>query len=219
MAARGTGSGDVGFALVEALASLVIVAMIAAMLVEGVGTGRRVWERLDRREGAGEAIEAAQTTLRDRIEETYPATLFKRNPPYVDFEGDSAGLVFLANPPQSQRPAPLRRYYVTLDTAGELLLSSVSDVAPVDTQTAVNQVLLKGVRQVDVAYFGASLFDPPRHWRPSWRQEPLLPEAIRMRVTFEPGDPRRWPDLIIHPQVTVDTACAEDLVRHGCKGR
>ncbi len=91
--------GDGGFALVEALASLVIVGMISLMLIEGVGTGRRVWERIDTRQASAEAIEGAQSALRDRIEQAYLATLFYQNPPAVDFDGKADMVTFLANPP------------------------------------------------------------------------------------------------------------------------
>jgi len=46
-------SSDSGIALVEALASLVIVGMIALMLAAGASTGRRVWERLGHPRGRG----------------------------------------------------------------------------------------------------------------------------------------------------------------------
>ncbi len=207
-----------GFALVEALASLVIVGMISMMLIEGVGTGRRVWERIDAREASGEAIDGAQSVLRDRIEQIYAATLFNKNPPYVDFSGKADRLVFIATPPQSARPAPLRRYSLVLDTAGELVLSSVSDVAP-DISPVARDVLLTGVRQVDVAYYGPSAPDFTPQWRRSWDDETALPQAIRVRLTFEPGDQRRWPDLIVHPKASVDVACMLNTVTHLCKGR
>jgi general secretion pathway protein J len=214
-----TQGADAGFSLVEALASLVVVGMIALMLVEGVTTGRRVWERIDTREAHGEALEAAQTTLRDRIEQTYPATLYNKTPPYIDFKGTAEQLSFLANPPVSERPASIRRYTLTLDTATNLLLSSISDVPPPDQAPVTRQVLLSGVRQLDVAYFGAAQPDFTPRWRPAWTDESALPEAVRVRLTFEPGDQRQWPDLIVRPRATIDAACMLNPITHRCKGR
>ena len=130
MSARAPQKPAAGFALVEAIASLVIMGMVGLMIVQGLGAGRRVWERIDTREAAGETLDSAQTMLRDRVEQIYPATLFERSPPFVDFDGQSQRLAFLANPPQSERPAPLRRYTLGLNTKGQLVLASVSDVAP-----------------------------------------------------------------------------------------
>jgi general secretion pathway protein J len=210
---------DAGFSLIEALASLIVVAMIGLMLVEGVSTGRRVWERIDTREAHGEALEAAQTILRDRIEQIYPATLYDKSPPYIDFRGTAEQMTFLANPPVSERPAAIRRYTLALDTATNVVLSSISDVSPPDQAPVTRQILLLGVRQLDVAYFGAAQPDFARRWRPVWTNESSLPEAVRLRLTFEPGDERQWPDLIIRPRVTIDAACMLNPVTHHCKGR
>ena len=210
---------DQGFALVEALASLVIVGMIALMLSAGATTGRRVWEGIDRRESAGEELENAQAALRDRVEQIYPATLYQGNPPTVDFQGTPGGLSFLASPFQAERPAPLRRYTLVLDATGDLNLESVSDVGPPETAPVYKQTLLKGVREIDVAYFGRALPDMQRRWRPSWRNQAGLPEAVRMRLVFEPGDPRQWPDLVIRTRTTIDAACLLNTATHHCKGR
>jgi general secretion pathway protein J len=210
---------DAGFSLVEALASLVVVAMITLMLVEGVTTGRRVWDRMDTREAHGEFLDAAQTILRDRVEQIYPATLYDKAPPYIDFRGTAEQIVFLANPPVSERPAAIRRYTLALDTATNLVLSSISDIPPPNQAPVTRQILLSGVRQMDVAYFGAAQPDFVRRWRPTWFDETALPEVVRVRLTFEPGDERRWPDLLIRPRVTIDTACMLNPITHRCKGR
>jgi general secretion pathway protein J len=208
---------DEGFSLVEALASLVVVGMIGLMLVEGVTTGRRVWERIDTREAHGEVLDAAQTTLRDRIEQIYPATLYDKSPPYIDFQGTAEQMTFLANPPVSERPAAIRRYTLALDTATNLVLSSRSDVS--NEAPVTGQILLSGVRQLDMAYFGAGQPDFIRRWRSAWTDESSLPEVVRVRLTFEPGDERQWPDVIIRPRVTIDTACMLNPITHHCKGR
>ena len=209
---------DAGVALVEALASLVIVGMIALMLATGAATGRRVWERLDTREAAGEAIDSAQTTLRDRLEQAFPATLYDRAPPRPDFDGGPAAIVFLSSPPQAARPAPLRRYTLGLEGGGALTLSSISDAAPADRTSPQREVLIQGVRRLDVAYFGPQPPDEGRRWGDSWRFRPGLPEAVRVRVAFAPGDRRRWPDLIVRPQASVDSACLLNPATHRCKG-
>jgi len=206
-----------GFALVEALASLVIVGMIGLLLVSGLTTGRQVWRRVDAREAAGEALDAAQAALRDRLEQAYPMTLLDTNPPDVDFRGSSESLEFLANAPEAARPGPLRRYRLSLDAAGELVLASASDIAP--GMPADTQMLVAGVRQLEIGYFGAARPDEQRRWRGAWRFEPALPELVRVRVTFEPDDPRRWPDLIIRPRTTIDTLCRLNQASHRCKAR
>jgi general secretion pathway protein J len=210
---------DAGVALVEALASLVIVGMIALMLAAGAATGRRVWEGLDTREAAGETIDSAQATQRDRLEQTFPATLYDQTPPYPDFAGSASDVVFLSTPPEAARPAPVRRYTIAVDTSGALLLSSIADVGPAEKAVVSRDVLLRGVRALDVAYFGPQPPDGGRRWGSVWRAQPFLPEAVRLRVAFGPNDRRRWPDLIVRPRATIDVACLLNPVTHRCKGR
>ena len=219
MLARSRPSRNEGFALVEALASLVIVGMIGLMIVEGIGTGRRVWERIDTREARGELIDSVQTLLRDRIEQAFSSTLYDRSPPDIDFTGDTGRMEFLSNPPQSERPGPLRRYALTLNAKGQLELASVSDAAPANSPK-VRQVLLDRVQAVEFSYFGRpSGGDGGRFWQTEWVQQTQLPEVVRLRVKFEPGDERQWPDLIIRPQVTIDRGCSLNVITHRCKGR
>jgi general secretion pathway protein J len=211
-------NASAGYAVIEALASLVIIAMIGLMLFQGIGTGTRVWERVDARQAGRESVDAAQSALRDRLEEIYPATLYEQIPPTVDFSGEAHHVVFISSPPLADRPAPVRRYGLLLDSAGQLILTSVSDVAP-RTDTVINQVVLSGVRGLDVAYFGALQPDLTPGWRAAWESRGELPDAIRVRVLFQPGDRRIWPDLIVHPRATIDTGCSLEPTSHGCKGR
>ncbi len=212
-------SSSRGFALVEALASLVVVGMIGLMLMAGVTTGRRVWERIDTREARGETLDAAQISLRGRFEQAFPQTLYDEDPPYIEFQGTDRIVTFLANPPEAGRPAPLRHYTLSLDTAGELALASISDPDPPEHAIVTREVLLRGVRQIDMAYFGSAQPDNTRRWRPVWHDNAVLPELIRVRLAFEPGDPRLWPDLIVRPRATIDSACLLNTITHRCKGR
>ena len=207
-----------GFALVEALASLVIVAMIAFMLIAGLTTGRRVWDRIDTREARGDELESAQATLRDRIEQAFPLTMPQTNPPNVAFRGGAQTLDFLANPPEAARPAPLQRYRLSLDIGGNVVLSSVGDVAP-KPGGADRQVLARGVRRLDISYFGVVAPNAPARWSPTWANQTVLPDIVRVRIAFDPNDPRWWPDLLVHPRATVDSLCLLNLSTHHCKGR
>lgn len=219
MAGRSRAERTAGFALIEALASLVIVGMLGVMLVQGVATGRQVWARLDTRAAALEAVEGAQTVLRGRFEQLYPATLFGGGEEQIDFQGGPESVTFLAPPAQAVRPAPLRRYRLDLTPGGDLVLSSRPDVATPRDLGIARQVLLTGVRQLDLAYFGGEGPDPTPRWRPDWLAQPVPPQLIRVRIAFEPGDPRPWPDLIVHPLTTIDAGCILSAATSHCRGR
>jgi general secretion pathway protein J len=212
-------SQDRGFALIEALGSLVIVGMISLLLLQGVGTGRRVWERIDTTAASAEAVEGAQTLLRGRIEQMYPATLYGGDEAEVDIAGGPDTLEFLAPATEAGRPSPLRRYRLELDVGGNLSLSSISDVVWARDPAITKQILLSGVQQIDIAYFGTEGQDHTRQWRTTWSQNIAAPDLVRVRVAFRRGDKRRWPDLIVHPLTTIDSACILSAATSRCRGR
>lgn len=212
--------GSPGFALIETLASLVVIGMISLMIVEGVGMGQRVWDRLDQHEAGGEAVDAAQALLRDRLEQIYPEPDLQGSiPPNLDFAGLAQSVAFVANPPLAERPSGLRRYTLSVNGKSQLVLTSVSAVGR-ESVPPVTQILLDHVRSVDLAYFLAGGGPTSTgSWGREWGEQPQLPVAIRVQLTFEPQDPRHWPDLIVRPWATIDAACQYDPVYHVCRGR
>ena len=50
---------------------------------------------------------------------------------------------------------------------------------------------------------------------------PAVLTVLRRLVisAFEPGDPRPWPDLIVHPLTNIDAACILSAATSHCRGR
>lgn len=214
------GRRDGGFALIEVIASLVILMMISVLLISGVRTGQRVWERLDRRTVAGEAVAGAQDLLRERIERAYASTRFDASAPYTEFDGDPDRLRFIAPPPPAGQPQPLRRYSLSLAANGDLVLSSWSDLAAdPDRPQIASTVVLRGVQAVEIGYFGPMTPDFTPRWRGRWHGQPAPPRLLRIRVLFRQGDSRFWPELLIHPAADVDAKCVLDTASGRCRGR
>lgn len=210
--------GERGYALIEMLVSLALIGMMSAMMVEGIGTGRRVWEHIDATNTVGDQIAGAQILLRQRLERLVPATRFDKIPSYADFDGKADSMVFLAPPRDVQQPSASMRYQLSLAPNGDLVLASLSDVAAQQTQPQ-QLVLLHNAQGLDIAYYGSAPPDNSPNWRFAWEQRPTPPQLIRIRVHFSPQDPRVWPELLIKPFATVDTMCVL-IVRTGkCRGR
>jgi general secretion pathway protein J len=210
--------GAAGYTIVEVLASLVIVGMISVMMISGVTTGARVWERMDANDAAGESIAGAQLMLRERIERLFPATLNDVMPPYADFDGTSDQISFLSEPKDSERPSALDRYRLSLSTDGDLVLTAVNDTSDNQKIPDETYVLLHGVQEFDVAYFGPGP-NGQIDWQPEWRRQQSPPDLVRIRVQFEQGDKRVWPDLLINPMVSIDSLCILNAATGHCRGR
>lgn len=214
---------DAGFTLIELLVSLALTALAAGLLIAALTTGRTLATRAATATDATETVVAAQMLLRTRIETMRPEVRFDASAPYADVRGDAFRLSFSAPAPDAMRPAPEQRYRLLL-LRGALMLYHVdplrrginADSPSVKGWTAA--ILLHGVRDFDIAYFGVGPPDNMRRWRPFWQDRPNLPELVRVRVRFAPGDPRRWPDLIVRPLASVNAACRLDAVTGGCRG-
>lgn len=216
---RSAPTADDGFTLVELLASLAVLALLSLMLAQALGGRGLIRTGADRNASVGETIEAAQFLLADRLQRSWPVTIFYIRPPGPDFQGLSTSATFLAPPRRADGIGALRRYRLSLDAAGDLVLDSVSDLA-IDPDTfSARQVLLHGVQGLDLAYFGPSPRDPTPAWRPDWNEREAMPTLVRVRLTFPEGDHRRWPDLIVRPAATIDAGCRFDVTTGGCLNR
>jgi len=210
---------DAGYSLVEMLAALVVLGSIFLLIVSGIGTTHRVWERSDARLGSVETVVEAQNVLRTRLEHAYPQSRFDASAPYVDFRGEADRLDFLSPASGNGGRQALRRYDVALTSAGELVLESVSDVAAQSAKSSDRAVLLRAVEGLSLLYYGSPASGGVNEWQPRWVSRSRLPGLILIRLQFPPGDSRIWPELIVHPSATVDTQCVLDTRTGKCRGR
>lgn len=208
-----------GYTLVEMLIALIIVGLAAVMMLQGITTGRRVWEHADAANAAGETVSGAQMLLREKIERAYPATRYDKIPTYADFFGAENTVMFLGPPRDLNAPSALVRYTLGLASNGDLVLSALSDVAVDPKAPGDPLVLLHNVQQLDIGYYGVLPPDKAPAWHDQWQGRSVLPLLMRVRVQFPPDDPRSWPELLIKPFAMVDTMCVLTVMTGKCRGR
>ncbi len=207
-----------GYTLIELLVALGVMGLLGVMLLAGVSGPSAVWKRMDQAATRDEAVEAAQGVLRERLQHAWPATRYDLHPPSPDFDGDTDRVTFLAPPPERQGGGALRRYSLLLDANGDLVLESLSDVALDRFRPDQREVVLRGVRSLDLGYFGAAEPDLTPRWRSRWRQRPQMPSLVRIRLEFAQSQ-TRWPDLVVHPFADIDADCVPVVPTGRCRGR
>jgi general secretion pathway protein J len=211
-------ASQAGFTLVETLASLTLLALLSLMLIAGAATGRAWSARLGR--GAeGESVEAAQQALRSRLEGVFPAIAALSNLPIIDFQGQDDRVDFDAPAPASAGPDAFWRYRLELEPNGDLALLARNDLALDETRYAQRQILLRGVAGLQLAYFGPYGTAGVVGWAGRWQNQSAVPRLVRVRLSFPPGDRRRWPDLVIRPAAELDPACVIEPSTGRCRGR
>lgn len=214
---------EAGFTLAEMLVVLGILALIAGLMASGLGGAWLALRESAARQG-DDSVAAAQRILRARIERLAPVIRADAAAGTVDIEGDGRIFAFTAPPPARLAPDALQSYRLLLSPAGELMLYRASllddriDLRDRGLRGWEPSRLLKGIAGIDLAYFGPSTAGGASRWQSHWHDRPQAPALVRVRLTFVPGDRRVWPDLVIRPRATVNTACRIDRGTGRCEG-
>ena len=215
--------GANGFTLIELLVSLALLAVTATLLLAAVTTGRGIQGRAERTATGGESVAAAQMILRDRLEAMIPEALYGGGPPRADVRGDGTVFSFTTPASPAHRPAVPLRNRILLTRAGELSLFTVNPLSSRVNSDGPSTIgwarapLLGNVATMEISYFGRHPPDNTRRWRSFWVDRPNLPELVRIRLRFAAGDARVWPDLIVQPRATVNTACQIEVATGRCR--
>ena len=202
---------DAGFTLIEMLVSLSLLALAAVLVGQSLTAQRSFLTRGERRLSADESVGAAQDLIRARVERLSAQTRVEGPAAFVDIAGAEDQLSFSSLVRRSQGEG-VQPQHLFATPNGQLRLESAA------VSTDASGPLLTGVKRLEIAYYGAVAGDGTRVWRPAWLRQPQPPELLRVRVLFE-DSARRWPDLIVRPTVTVDSACLFDAAVGECRTR
>ncbi len=185
---------------------LVVFGFLFVGRTQGARTGVVLWDAQARRIDETEQLDSTARMTRSLLTgiPISPVTAADIAPQAIAIPGEADRLAFVGDLPTGL--GATRRADITLEErAGRLILgwtphrheqSRAPHVAPTETD------LIRGVRRLELAYFsGASSGQMPR-WHAQWAG-PRLPLLIRVRWRFAKGDRRRWPDIIVGPQLSV----------------
>lgn len=184
MGARRRIHGMRGFTTIELLATLAILALLTAGVLAGLGIGRQSWRASRERQSRGE-LEAGMRAIRDvlaraaPIVQTRPASaalaLFDATPDAVDFVA--------LNEPGAQWGGFLR---VRIEsTAGKLTMTSGvyrPAAALADASATRTALILDGVTEFRLRYFGQAGENANGRWFDEWRGVERSPELVAIRI-------------------------------------
>ena len=224
-----TGSGhprdaEAGFTLVELLVALALFAVLCSLLFGNVRFGMKAWRYGTVHAEQGAHTMVVQSFLRRILEEAYP--MFVANDPthpHVDFDGGEKSMGFLSSAPIAAGAAGRYRFVLSADqhdARTDLVMTSRPELAdPRDPSLVTRTALVTDVEHVEFSYFGVSPPDSTPQWHRAWAQQSAMPQLVRLRARFHPGDARQWPDLLVTPRITADVGCVYDTLSKRCRGR
>lgn len=201
-----------GFTLIEVLISLAIFALISVLIFGGFRFGVRTWDTGTDRLDAMSQVGTVQDLLRRELAAAALPRRERRNQLEREpamFLGANTSIRFVGTLPIHEQTGG---YYIldvgTYPSGDQQALVLTwwpfdSDRASIAEEgQAETTVLLDQVRSVEFAFFGGYDRDRPPGWLSEWIDPRSLPQLVRMRVGFPPGDERRWPDLIVAPRLS-----------------
>jgi general secretion pathway protein J len=218
-----------GFTLIEMMVALALVSLMSIAMLQAYRFSQRALAQTTRVDAAARDVAGAQRLLRRLIEQAYPFETPQTEGSAVAPRGLSGDATRLA----LSAPAPavggigLYRYAFALgesDAADRFEVSWTLDrngaggAAP--ASKARSEALIEGVQSISIAYLelvelGNGQIEP--NWRDEWIDKRAMPALVRIRVTFAPGDPRHWPELVVAPRVSADANCVFDVVSQMCR--
>lgn len=201
--------GERGFTLVEILISIVILALMVGLLLNGLRlvTHHLGFEtaELDR----SSQVALVQNFLRAQLADAQPVLGIAGSEAVVDFTGGTHHLSFVSPALPSVSFGGFQRLSIDFDAdtsaAGGTLKADSQPYRVLPDNPANNEsetqadmtsrVLLDHVRTVAFSYFGSNSTTELPAWHETWREKRDLPALVRLSVVFSDG--HTMPDLIV----------------------
>ena len=187
-----------GLTLIELLLSLAILAILTGFLAGGLSMARQAFGA-DRASEIGSETSAAIQTVAALVGSALPARFDGAGPKdALGFDGRGEAIAFVGlSEGRSLRGGPHK--IVLRRSGGDL----VADFVPLTgarakenpEPAATRVVVLSGVRDIRIGYFGAVDAKAKPAWRADWIRAERLPDLVSIRIEFE--DTRRNEPAIV----------------------
>lgn len=184
---------DAGFTLIEVLVSLVLLALLLALLAGGLRYARSTWEATARLDEVA-AADMAETFLRARLAEAMPLYEQRRaGTVRALFSGASDSMSFVAPAPNGPAGAGLYRYTLEAARTGATQRTLVVNLAPhlpLLNDSALERPperyeLMRNVRSVTFRYFGRGDLRSEPAWHTAWPRTDALPNLVEVVIARE----------------------------------
>ena len=194
-----------GFTLLEIIIALLVLGFLVVGLTQGVRAGLKMWDAQRRRLADTSELDAAGRVLRNLltgIPQIAPEGFAKGAEGRGGVRGGADRFTFVGDMPTGLGTVRRADIRIEIDRHRLVLLwaphrhEQLAGPPPRPTETE----LVGKVERLELAYWGQPSPGQPAQWLADWRG-PGNPPLIRIRLAFEKGDPRHWPDLIAAPRL------------------
>lgn len=199
---------EAGFALVELLVSLSLVAMILALLPGSVRMGQRAWQASSAQsQSAG--IASTMSVIEQRLASALP--VFERDADglsHIAFTGGPDRVRFVATMAGGPFGGGLYRLDLgvrTMSAAGGrslgLALSPFQRPGAAAQPRSVDHMVINTIDDASFRYFGVETASGQRAWQSTWTGRSQLPSLIE--IALRPGGPATGEQRIVRVELKV----------------
>jgi general secretion pathway protein J len=201
---------NAGFTLLELLVAITLLGLLFVMLAGGLRLGVAAWEKGGDAAARTSALQTAQRFLRSEIEQMRPlARPILGRDRLLTVSGTPSELAFVGPPPSMAVAPGLYLFRVALEgRAGDRSLVATwqmlqPDMSDYDAPKGAPQriVLAAGLDDGAISYFGWPARDADPVWQDRWIDRTDLPMLVRIELRHHRDDPRKWPALVVAPQI------------------
>lgn len=198
-----------GFTLLELLIGMTLVGFILSLLFAGLNLGTRSWEAGEQRMVTSSRQAVVVDFIRRAIEQTYPLRWRVGEEDRLAFAGEAESLRFVGT--VAMHDGASGNHLIALDlvdgeTGRDLVMRwqlpdpGAPGFEPIEQ--AEPKVLIKAVKEMALAYFGAQSETEDPAWHDQWLDQKTPPELIRLQLTMENGE--TWPDIVAAPRARTE---------------
>ena len=203
--------GEAGFTLLELLVALTLLGLVLAVIFGELRFTARAWDAADAKLDRNGELLSVHSFLRQRLQQVHVPQQIGA-PDVADsaaiFDGDARSMEFLATMPANVSQGGF--YEISLSSqigedGNDLFISwrpfDEDGTRRVADNPNNSRVLLRGARDIRFSYFGSTTENTAPQWWSIWPARDAAPSLIRLEISFEDGDPRSWPELVVAPSV------------------
>lgn len=198
-----------GFTLLELLIGMTLVGFILSLLFAGLNLGTRSWEAGEQRMVTSSRQAVVVDFIRRAIEQTYPLRWRVGEEDRLAFAGEAESLRFVGT--VAMHDGASGNHLIALDlvdgeTGRDLAMRwqlpdpGAPGFEPIEQ--AEPKVLIKAVKEMALAYFGAQSETEDPAWHDQWLDQKTPPALIRLQLTMENGE--TWPDIVAAPRARTE---------------
>jgi general secretion pathway protein J len=228
-----TRNTTLGFTLLEMLVGLTLLGVLLILIYSALNIGLRAWDTGDQRASEASHQRIVQSFLRRELGQVFPIRWRGIPESKIAFEGVKRELKFVTalNLGAAVKEGGLQWGHLYLADDPEegvdgrrrqslFLKREVFDLQAKDWDGLGNAKptrLIAGVKEIEIAYFGAKNETSDPKWVDEWKQPLRMPLLVKISIKTDLG--RDVPELVVALKLGEEAGCYENAFQRQCPAR